>query len=48
MEENCYYNKLKNILPIVLKVANKLGKRPTEKDMNYISDKMGLVSIFGA
>jgi len=37
-----------NILPIVLKAANKLGKRPTEKDMNYMRDKMGLVSIFGA
>jgi len=37
-----------NILPMILKAANKLGNRPTEKEMNYISDKMGLASIFGA
>ena len=37
-----------NILPIVLEAASKLGERPSDKDMNAMSDKMGLASIFGA
>ena len=37
-----------NILPAVLNAAEKLEKRPNNKDMNYISEKMGLSSIFGA
>ena len=36
-----------NILPIVLSAAKNVGKRPSEKDMRRISEKMGLASIFG-
>jgi len=36
-----------NILPMVLEAASKLGERPSDKDMNAMSEKMGLASIFG-
>jgi len=36
-----------NILPIVLEAASKLGERPSNDDMNEMSEKMDLASIFG-
>tara|TARA_B100000686_G_scaffold78896_1_gene85018 strand:- start:50 stop:916 length:867 start_codon:yes stop_codon:yes gene_type:complete len=36
-----------NILPQVLKAANKLEEKPSEEEMNQISKKIGLASIFG-
>ena len=36
-----------NILPHVLRSANKLEKKPSEEEMNQISENIGLSSIFG-
>lgn len=36
-----------NILPMVLRAANEVGKRPSEEEMNKINEKMRLASIFG-
>ncbi len=36
-----------NILPQVLRAGNKLEKKPSEEEMNQITEKVGLATIFG-